>query len=390
MKILFDGRVLAKGEVSGIPEYARLLFTYLLKIDLANEYSLFLNSFLGITPPINIRHHANASMVNTHIPNRLLDFSFKFFHQPKVDFFVRPDVIFSPHFNILAKRKSTPRIITFHDLSFERFPEFHSPREKLWHWRQNPKKQAEDADEIIAISNSTKVDLVELYKISPKKISVVYSGINPYYLLPVLPSQLYAFRQDRALPKNFIFTLSTLEPRKNISGVVRAFNILKEKKECRDFKLVIAGKEGWLCDDMYKTINDSPWRDDIILWGPASYEEARNLYHLASVFVCASFFEGFGFPPLEAQSCGTPVVSSNTGSLPEVLGRSALLYDPRDEEGMASGVCSLIDNEELRNDMIARGFENIQRFEWEKTAAETLNIFKKYTKGRTDIEATEI
>ncbi|MEW6617254.1 MAG: glycosyltransferase family 1 protein [Patescibacteria group bacterium] len=390
MRILFDGRVLTKGEVSGIPEYARLLFTHLLKIDLMNEYILFFNSFSKTTLPVDIKHHANASSLNFHIPNRALDFSFKFLHHPKVDFFTRPDVIFSPHFNVLAKNKKTPRIITFHDLSFERFPEFYSSREKLWHWRQNPKKQAESAEEIIAISNSTKVDLVELYKIPPQKISVVYSGINPFYLLPVLPSQLYSFREERGLPKNFILTLSTLEPRKNIPGLIRAFNILKEKEEYGDFKLIIAGKEGWLCDSIYEEIKKSQWRDDIVLWGPASYEEAKNLYHLASVFVCTSFFEGFGFPPLEAQACGTPVVSSNKGSLPEILERSALLYEPDNEEGIASGIASLIADKELREKIITLGFENVSRFEWEKTAQETLKIFKKYKKESSKVETMEL
>jgi len=390
MKILFDGRIFTKGEVSGIPEYARLLFTHLLKIDLMNEYVLFLNSFYKTTLPVDIKHHANASLLNFHIPNRALDLFLKFLHQPKIDFFTRPDVIFSPHFNVLAKSKKTPRIITFHDLSFERFPDFFSSREKLWHWRQNPKKQAENAEEIIAISNSTKVDLVEFYKIPPKKISVIYSGINPYYAIPVLPSQLYTFREERQLPKNFILTLSTLEPRKNIPGLIRAFNILKEKGDYRDFKLVIAGKEGWLCDSIYEEIKKSSWKDDIVLWGPASYEEAKNLYHLASVFVCTSFFEGFGFPPLEAQMCGTPVVSSNKGSLPEILERSALLYEPDNEEGIASGIESLITDKELREKMITLGFENASRFEWEKTARETLKIFEKYKKENSKVETIEI
>ncbi len=390
MKILFDGRVFTKGEISGIPEYARLLFTHLLKIDLMNEYILFLNSFHKAIPPVDIRHYANVSLSNFHIPNRVLDFSFRFFHQPKIDFFSNTDIIFSPHFNILAKNKKVPRVITFHDLSFERFPDFYSSHEKLWHWRQNPKKQAEDAEEIIAISNSTKVDLVELYKIPPQKISVIYSGINPYYLIPVLPSQLYAFREERKLPKYFILSLSTLEPRKNIPGLIRAFHIIKEKRECKDFSLVIAGKEGWLCDEIYKEIKNSQWRDDIILWGPASYEEAKNLYHLASVFVCTSFFEGFGFPPLEAQACGTPVVSSNRGSLPEVLGQSALLYEPNNEEGIAFGIYSLLTNKELRENIVARGFENISRFEWEKTANETLKIFEKYKKKTSKVDAIEM
>jgi glycosyltransferase involved in cell wall biosynthesis len=390
MKILFDGRVLTKGEVSGIPEYARLLFINLLKIDIINKYTLFLNSFSKVKPPTDISHRGNVFLLNTHIPNRVLDFSFKFFHQPKLDLFIRPDVIFSPHFNIFARNKKTPRVITFHDLSFERFPDFYSPRDAMWHWRQNPKIQAEEADEIIAISNSTKVDLVELYKISPQKISVIHSGINPYYHIPVLPSQLYTFRREHDLPKNFIFTLSTLEARKNIPGLIRVFNLLKERKECRDFKLVIAGKKAWGYEQIHEEISNSPWRDDIIMWGSASYEEARNLYHLASVFVCTSFFEGFGFPPLEAQACGTPVVSSDVGALPEILGTSAFLRDPQDEEGIASSIHTIVVNEEIREDIVTRGFENVRKFDWEVTAKKTLQIFEKYKKEEKAIKAMEV
>ncbi len=391
MKILFDARVFSKGEVSGIPEYARLLLEHLLKIDTLNEYSLFLNSFLGVPSPVDRKKYKNLSVFNMHIPNRVLDFLFKYINQPKIDIIMGADVIFSPHFNILSHKKNTPRVVTFHDLSFERFPQFYSPRGKLWHWRQNPKKQAEDAQEIIAVSNSTKVDLVEYYKISPEKISVVYSGVNPFFSLPVLPSHLYEFQKEHNLPKRFILTLGTIEPRKNIQGLVRAFNIIKQKEDMRDVKLVIAGKDGWLCDDIYKEINVSPWRGDIIMWGQASLEEARNLYKLASVFATPSFLEGFGFPALEAQTCGVPVVASNRGSLPEILERSALLCDPKNDEELALHIFTLFSDQELREDMISRGYENVRRFDWEKTAQKTLEIFKKYkTSLSENIESVEI
>ena len=374
MKILFDARTMMRGNATGIPGYARNIIENLLYHDKENEYVFFANSLRGGNPSFLHSEQRTPRVINWHIPNRLLDLSLRFFHAPKPDRFVSADVVFNPHFNVFAASNSVRRVVTFHDLSFLRYPEFFSRREQLWHWRQDPKRQARDATHLIAVSCVAKRDLMEYYKISEKKISTIPLGINPYFSAPVDADILDAFRRTHHLENPFLLFVGTLEPRKNIEGVIRAFDILKTRRPFAPLKLVIAGGKGWLYDDILKRAARSAWKNDIIFWGFASYTELRNLYRSASVFVFPSFYEGFGFPPLEAQASGTPVVASSRGALAEVLGNSALVADPVNPESIAVQVESLFNNQGLRERITAKGSTNARRFRWEKTAEATLSV----------------
>lgn len=364
MQILFDARLLGRGEASGIEEYTKNLLTALLAVDQNNDYVLFCNRFTKF--PI-FKQISNFKTINWHIPNKLLDFSARFLDFPKIDNYVKTDLIFSPHFNILSVAK-TPRVITFHDLSFLRHPDFFSWKQKFWHWLQNVKKQAQQAEKIIAVSEFTKNDLVNLLGIPPEKISVIYSGISEEFRKNPLPHTLNA--------KPYILYLGTLEPRKNVPAIIRAFNLLKQKPVFRDWQLVIAGRPGWLFNSIVKEATVSPYKEDIIFRGAVNSAERVSLYNLAKVFVYPSFFEGFGFPPLEAQACGCPVVVSDRTSLPEIMGASALLVNPWKIEDLATAIEQAGMNGELREKLITMGKENVKRFVWSKTARETLEVFK--------------
>lgn len=368
MKILIDIRSLIGG-VSGIPEYTRLLIDYFYKIRPEYEYIFFANSFRKLFS------HSAASK-NWHIPNKILDFSTHFLGYPKIDAFYKTDVIFSPHFNSLAV-KNTPHIVTFHDLSFVRSPEFFSLRKKLWHFLEGPKHQAESADKIIAVSNSTKSDLIDFYKVPDEKISVVYSGINPFFFEKVSEEKLRDFRKSRGLEKPFILFVGTIEPRKNIISTIRLLNILKQKKSFSDLRLVIVGARGWLYNEIFTEAKRSQFKDDIVFWGNASFEELRNLYQLAQVFVYPSFFEGFGLPPLEAQASGLPVVASNSGSLPEILKDSAFIVNPRNIDELVSATERVLGDFFVREGLREKGLKNARGFSWGKTAEETMSILEE-------------
>lgn len=374
MKILIDIRSLIGGAISGVPEYTRLLVEYFYRIRPDHEYILFANSFRN-SFPVDVSSRG-AHKVNWHIPNKILDFSTRFLGQPKIDVFYKPDVIFSPHFNSLAVRH-TPRVMTFHDLSFVRSPEFYSLRKKFWHILEGPKQQAQAATKIIAISNATKSDLIHFYKIPPEKISVVYSGINPFFFESVSEEKLRAFRDARGLNQPFLLFVGTLEPRKNITAVIQLLNILKQNKAFSDLKLIIVGARGWLYDKIFLEAECSQFKKDIVFWGSASFEELRNLYHLARVFVYPSFFEGFGFPPLEAQACGLPVIASKNGSLPEVLKNSAFLVNPFNINELVSAAETILTDFFIREELIEKGFKNARRFTWEEAARKTLYIIEK-------------
>lgn len=376
MKILFDGRTLVKGNATGIPGYARSVLRGLLARDARNEYVVFANAFRAGPLPLTPAERARVRAINWRAPNRALDLSFKFLRRPRPDFWTGADVVFNPHFNVFPVRPRTRRVVTFHDLSFLRHPEFFSRRERLWHWRQDPHRQAREATRLIAVSRVAKRDLVECYGIAPEKVSVVRLGVNPFFAEPVPAAELDAFRAAHGLDRPFILSAGTLEPRKNVEGTIRAFNIVKRKRSFAPLRLVIVGGRGWLYDTILKEAAASPWKDDIVFMGYVPDEALRNLYRLASVFAFPSFYEGFGFPPLEAQACGTPVVASSRGALAEVLGDSALVADPADPAAIAAQIESLLDNAALGALVAANGRRNAARFRWDATAEATLAVLE--------------
>jgi glycosyltransferase involved in cell wall biosynthesis len=374
MKILIDVRCLSKGKTSGIEEYTRLLVGHILKHDTENRYQLFYNGFKKAPLPADWLTKANVSVMDWRIPNKLLDFSLKFFGLPKIDSFAGPDVIFSPHFNLIRAGRDTKRVITFHDLSFAHFPEFYPLRKRFWHWQQDYARQAEKADAIIAVSDFTGHDLVETLKIDPKKVRVIYAGIDPYLGI-MKKEELDEFRRKKTIDFPFLLYVGTIEPRKNIRAIVKAFNELKKDDRRKNLKLLVVGEKGWLFGDTLEEAAASPFSEDIVFWGKATAEELRALYNLASVFVYPSFFEGFGFPPLEAQTCGVPVVASNRSSLPEILGCSALLVDPWRPYEIKAAVEAFLDDAALRDEFVSRGFTNIKRFSWDTMVKDLISVF---------------
>lgn len=373
MRILTDIRLLSKGGNSGIEEYTQELLKALLRADKKNHYLYFYNGLRKVAPLAFLKS-AHSEVVDWHIPNKALELGARMFYEPKLERFLDFDLVFSPHFTILAS--SRPRVITFHDLSFVHHPDFFSRRNTVWHWLQNYKKQAQEAERIIAVSEFTKSDLVKHLGIAPEKVTTIYSGIGPSFrALPRGADALQQFLFAHNLHKPFILFMGTLEPRKNINALTRAFELLKQDPAFRDLELVIAGRPGWLYRDILKTIHHSPAREHIRLFGPVRGSDRVLLYNAASLFVYPSFFEGFGFPPLEAQACGVPVIASNRTSLPEILGDSAILIDPWRIGELAGVMKEVLVTPRIAKKLVQLGFMNSARFRWEKAAQETLDVF---------------
>ena len=377
MRILADVRLLSRGGSSGIEEYTRNILRELLFIDKNNKYSFFYNGLRK--EPLDFLTDKGSEVIDWRIPNKIFDFSSRFLNFPAMDKYIKTDLVFSPHFNIL-KTAHAPRVITFHDLSFLHHPYFFSRRQRFWHWTQDIKRQAREAAKIIAVSEFTKSDLINLLGVLEEKIKVVYSGISinksPQSKIATLPSVARNDVPYTPYPKPYILYLGTLEPRKNIPALIRAFNILKQSPDFKDWQLVLAGRPGWLYHNISREAAASPFSKDIIFRGAVSQEDKISLYNLAKVFVYPSFFEGFGFPPLEAQASGCPVVAADRTSLPEILGESALLVNPWKVEDLAGAIKEAALNSGLREKLITAGLANAARFTWEKAARETLEFFK--------------
>jgi len=410
-----------------VEEYAINLLARLLPLSPEINYRLFYNAFrkVGLNYPwLNLD---NVRLDDFRIPNRPFFVLAKYFNQPRIDKLLNLDsrfrlpaspceawpwraggndtgeidVYFNPHFFNAPVSRKCRKVITFHDLSFVRYPEFFSWRKRLWQrFLIGAKKEAKTADQIIAVSESTKDDLVNLFKIKEEKIKVIYSGVGEQFK-PICAIQersgdfchceersdeaissdnqrdCFVARQERAprndrLPQRFILYFGTIEPRKNIIGLIKAFELLKDK----EIKLVIAGAKGWLCQDIFKAASQSKRNQDIFFTGFVREEDKPYLYNLAELFVYPSFFEGFGFPPLEAMACGVPTIVSNTSSLPEVVGPAAIMINPYDISEIAWAIEIALSDKELREKMKQEGIEQAKKFSWDKTSQETLELLK--------------
>src|SRR3989344_1034581 len=321
MIIGIDIRVLAIGRKSGVQEYAIEIISRLVRLSPQDEFKPFFSSFGRQLPEYDWLKLQNVKVYRYRFPNRLFFVVARLFGWPKLDKLMGgADVFFSPHFFLAPLSPGCRRVTVFHDLSYERFPEFFTWPQRLWHRLMEPRKPARFSDRVIAVSASTKADLVKYYGLDPANISVIHNASS---LLRPSEAALKHFKQLNHVPNRFVFSLGTLEPRKNIAGLIRAFNILRSKPEFGDLKLILAGTKGWKYSDVFNEMKDSPYSKDIIYLG--YIEDSRAYYYsLASVFVYPSFFEGFGLPVLEAMSCGTPVVTSANSSMPEVAGDAAL------------------------------------------------------------------
>ena len=234
----------------------------------------------------------------------------------------------------------------------------------------NPERQAKLSDKIIAVSESTRDDLVEFYNIDPQNISVVHSGVN--VSKPDAESVL-KFKKNKGLSERYALYVGTIEPRKNLQGLVQAFNILKERDGHQDVELIIIGKRGWRYEDIFQDIANSPYASAIRYQGHLT-EDLSLYYSAASVCICPSFFEGFGFPVLEAMACGTPVIASANSSLPEVAGSAALLIDPYNISDLAEAIRIVLSDKAISARMSEEGIKRAKKFDWDTAAQKTLEI----------------
>ncbi|MFH1192801.1 MAG: glycosyltransferase family 1 protein [Candidatus Jorgensenbacteria bacterium] len=378
MNILVDARVLTTGLLTGIENYTLLLLGELLRQDAKNRYSFFLNRFRSGALSLGSERVLRSPAVNWHVPNKLLDACVRFTREPKIDRLIKTDLVWSPHINIIGTTARVKHVITVHDLSWVRYPNFFSLRKRFWHWMQDVRGQVRRATRLIAVSEATRRDVIATFGVAPEKVVTVHSGVNPFFRrIPADDASLREFRARHNLAKPFFLFVGTLEPRKNVAGIVEAFNAVKGRASCRDASLVLVGRRGWLYDGIMRAIGGSPHRHDIRLWGPATEEELRYLYNLARAFVYPSLFEGFGFPVLEAQACGAPVVTSDNSSLPEVAGVGAMFVNPHDDGTLADAMEKIFADEPLRAALREKGFANVKRFSWRRAAEETLAVLEE-------------
>jgi len=271
--------------------------------------------------------------------------------------FNKPDVLFIPvHVLPLIHPKNS--VVTIHGLEYEYYPKMY-PQKNRRYLRWSTKYALKNARKIIAVSENTKKDLVELYDGDPEKIHVIHHGVD------IKRSDLSKGRTSGAeIP--YILYLGRLETKKNVQGLIRAFELLKKRHQV-PHQLILAGAPGY----GYDKIN---LIKDVIKKDYVSEEKKWQLLENADIFVLPSFYEGFGIPILEAQSVGCPVITSNISSMPEVAGDGAVLVEPRNTEEICQRMYQIIKDQDFRKRLISRGYQNVKNFSWQKCAQETLNV----------------
>lgn len=263
-------------------------------------------------------------------------------------------------------------VLTVHDLSFLREPSWF-PAGRSFYYRRAVLRSARLATRIVADSQATADDLVSMAGIAASRIDVVHLGVDEAYR-PASEDAQAAARRDYGLPDRFFLYCGTLEPRKNIPRLVEAWSSIADR--C-DWDLVIAGRRGWQVKPIEEAVANSPYAARIHPAGFIEEEELSAVLSAAGAFVWPSLWEGFGLPPLEAMACGTPVLTSSTSSLPEVVGDAALLVDPYDTAAIAEGMLRLAEDETLRADLRAKGLARAAGFTWRKTAEETVECYRQ-------------
>jgi glycosyltransferase involved in cell wall biosynthesis len=290
-------------------------------------------------------------------------------HRARLDLFHAP-------VNVAPLLSQTPSVVTVHDLAFERFPEQY-PVMKQRYLRAMTRLSVRRAARVIAVSEATKHDLCRLYGCDPGRVTVVPNGIAAEMRRPP-EDDIERFRAEQRLPDRFVLFVGTLQPRKNLETLLRAFALLQAELE---WPLVVVGAPGWRDAPIYRLVESLGLRERVRFAGFAPAETLPYWYGAATLLVYPSFYEGFGLPVLEAMACRTPVVVSNASSLPEVVGDAGLLVSPRDVEGFAEAIGRLARQDGLRQELGAAGWRRSQTFRWRSTAEATAAVYREVAAG---------
>jgi glycosyltransferase involved in cell wall biosynthesis len=288
-----------------------------------------------------------------------------------------PDVLFVPS-HVLPLWTHPPAVVTVHDLGYLYFPEAHPARQR-WYLNWSTAHNARTARVVIADSQATRDDLVRHYEIPVDKIRVAYPGFDED-LAPVTDERrLDAVRRRYGIRAAYFLHLGTLQPRKNLLRLVQAFARLPFRQEAQ---LVLAGKAGWLYDDLFAEVGRLNLEEQVLFPGYVEDEDKAALLSGATAFVFPSLYEGFGFPVLESQACNTPVVCADSSSLPEVSGAAALHVAPTDITGLAQAMARLWEDGALRDRLVAQGRRNVERFSWQVCAETVMVALEAAAEGR--------
>jgi glycosyltransferase involved in cell wall biosynthesis len=369
LRIAIDAHAVG-AKLGGNESYAVNLIEALAQIDSANHYTIYITTaearerFQGRWPNFKVR----ATLPHTPLIRIPLTLSAELRKNPvdvlHVQFTAPP---FCP----------CPVVVSIHDLSFEHLPQTFKRRSRT-QLRLTVRHSARRAARIISLSEHGRRDIIETYGITAERVSAIPLAA-PAHFAPVHDNrELQRVRHNYGIDGDYILTVGSIQPRKNLARLVQAYASLRGNKSADKLpKLVLVGKSGWLYDETLRALKETGVADTVVLTGYVPQEDLPALYSGALCFVYPSYFEGFGLPPLEAMKCGAPVIVGNKTSLPEVVGDAALTVDPFDVEAIASAMQRVIESPALREELSIKGQARAETFDWRETARKTLAIYQE-------------
>ena len=373
MRIGFDIRPFLKQE-TGVGVYFKNLLTELARLDSENEYYLFSASWKDRFDPSKIPSFKKSNFRDLRWPVKAVNFLWYKLGRPRLDsvFKTDLDLTHSPTPIILPTKGK--KIVTVCDLFFMDFPG-KADREARLYFLKGTKRSLQVADGVLTISEFTKKALIEKFGLAENKIKVTHLGLNGVYLKTAADLQdLEAARRALNLPPEYLLFVGATEPRKNLLNLIDALVLVHQKY--KKIPLVLVGRKGGDHDNLLAKIaarSLEPW---VRIFGYRPDHELRYFYQAASAFIFPSFCEGFGLPLLEAMASGVPLAASGVAAMPEIAGEAACFFDPESPEDMAEKMIRVLEDKDMRQDLIEKGRTRALEFRWEKTAAETLKFYR--------------
>lgn len=382
MRIAFDYTAGIRQE-AGIGNYVRSLLDAMLAEDKENSYTLITSGRPTRERPFPAAPNVRGRGVL--LPDRYLNVLWYRWRAPlpanmftgRIDIYHGPDFVLPPLSGKIRK------VVTIHDLAFLEHPEYAVPSLAAYLKKVVPESVAA-ADAVAAVSHDSARALMKHFGTPREKIVIIPNGLRPHFRRITDPVLLGATANKFGLKHPLVLGVGTLEPRKNHMGLIKAFHQAQSDKRNRPAMLALAGGPGWLYDQTQQLVADLKLEKRVRFLGKVSELELCVLYSLADVFAFPSFFEGFGVPPIEAMACGAPVITSNTSSLPEVVGEAALTVDPHKIDELARAITRLIGDEKLREELRQKGYERARLYTWPKAAQKMLTVYQKLYNGATN------
>ncbi|HVS20269.1 MAG TPA: glycosyltransferase family 1 protein [Pyrinomonadaceae bacterium] len=363
-------------KLGGNESYAVNLIEALAEIDQTNLYTLYVTKQVAIDRFANrwANFKVRQTLPHTPLVRIPLTLSAELRRHPvdvlHVQFTAPP---FSP----------CPIVTTIHDLSFEHLPETFKRRSRA-QLRLTVRRTTRKAALILTLSEFSRRDIIETYAVEPERVLVTPAAAPPHFKPVVDETELKKTRETYGIDANYLLSLGSIQPRKNLTRLIEAFLWLRTARPASRLpQLVIAGKRGWLDREVFRAAQQAGLKESVKFIGYVPEEDLPALYSGAMCFVYPSYFEGFGLPVLEAMQCGAPVIAGNQTSLPEVAGDAALLFDPFDTRALGDAIARVIDNPDYRAELRVKGLKRAAEFNWIATARLTLKAYERAAASRS-------